>query len=141
VPDWERSAVGWLYDLCPPDYRAHEVLRRYPVLLARFAAGHVRSGVEAARDGIRTARAELRDVVPPEAVEAAIAAYEREGRRLVTTGRQVALVDAALRGSATSLGCEARGRLWRSVEVAGARRARRARATRLEPSTQTRRLR
>ena len=34
----------------------------------------------------------------PIRVEAAIAAYEREGRRLVTTGRQVALVDAALRG-------------------------------------------
>jgi hypothetical protein len=98
APDWERSAVAWLYDLCPPDYRAHEVLRRYPVLLARFAAEHVRAAVDAARNGIRTARAELRDVVPPEAVEAAIAAYEREGRRLVTTGRQIGLVDAALRG-------------------------------------------
>ena len=98
APDWERTAVVWLFDLVPPEYRAHAVLRRYPVLLARFAAGHVRSAVDAARDGIRTARAELRGVVPPEAVEAAIAAYEREGRRLVTTGRQVALVDAALRG-------------------------------------------
>jgi hypothetical protein len=98
APDWERSAVAWLFDLCPPDYRAHEVLRRYPVLLARFAAGHVAAAVEAARHGIRTARAELRDVVPPEAVEAALAAYEREGRRLVLTGREIALVDAALRG-------------------------------------------
>jgi hypothetical protein len=96
--DWERSAVAWLFDLCPPDYRAHEVLRRHPVLLARFAAGHVRAGVEAARDGLRTARAELAGVVPPEAVEAAIAAYDREGRRLVATVRQVVLVDAALRG-------------------------------------------
>ena len=70
APDWERSAVAWLYDLCPPDYRAHEVLRRHPVLLARFAAGHVAAGVAAAR----------------------------EGRRLLQAGRQVALVDAALRG-------------------------------------------
>jgi hypothetical protein len=31
-------------------------------------------------------------------VDAAIAAYEREGRRLIQVGRQVALVDAALRG-------------------------------------------
>lgn len=98
APDWERSAVAWLFDLCPPDYRTHEVLRRHPVVLARFAAGHVASAVEAARHGIRTVRAELRGVVPPEVVEAAVAAYEREGRRLVTTGRQVALVDAALRG-------------------------------------------
>ena len=98
APDWERGAVGWLFDLCPADYRAHEVLRRHPVVLARFAAGHVESAVEAARHGLRTARADLRGVVPPEVVDAAIAAYEREGRRLLVVGRQVALVDAALRG-------------------------------------------
>ena len=98
APEWERSAVAWLLDLCPPDYRAHDVLRRYPVVLARFAAGHVAAGVQAARDGLRTVRAELGDVVPPEVVDAAIGAYEREGRRLVRTRRQVALVDAALRG-------------------------------------------
>ena len=38
APEWERSAVAWLFDLCPPDYRAHEVLRRHPVVLAREAA-------------------------------------------------------------------------------------------------------
>ena len=98
APDWERSAVGWLFDLCPADYRAHEVLRRHPVVLARFAAGHVGSAVEAARHGIRTIRADLRGVVGPEVVDASIAAYEREGRRLLTVTRQIALVDAALRG-------------------------------------------
>ncbi len=98
APEWERSAVGWLFDLCPPDYRAHDVLRRHPVVLARFAAGHVASAVSAARDGLRTLRAELKGVVPPDAVEAAIGAYDREGRRLVLTGRQIALVEAALRG-------------------------------------------
>ena len=98
APDWERSAVGWLFDLCPADYRAHEVLRRHPVVLARFAAGHVGSAVEAARHGIRTVRAELAGVVLPEVVDAAIAAYEREGRRLLVVSRQIALVDAALRG-------------------------------------------
>ena len=98
APDWERSAIAWLLDLCPPDYRAHDVLRRHPVVLARFAAGHVAAAVDAARSGLRTVRADLRGVVPPEAIDAAIAAYEREGRRLVQAGRQVALVDAALRG-------------------------------------------
>ena len=98
APDWEPSAIGWLFDLCPAEYRAHDVLRKHPVVLARFAAGHVESGVEAARQGIRTARAELRGVVSGDVVEAALAAYEREGRRLITVGRQVALVDAALRG-------------------------------------------
>jgi hypothetical protein len=98
APEWERSAIGWLFDLCPPDYRAHEVLRRQPVILARFAAEHVQAGIAAARAGLATVRAELRDLVPPEAVEAAVAAYEREGARLVSTGRAVALVEAALRG-------------------------------------------
>ena len=98
APDWQRSAVAWLFDLCPPDYRAHEVLRRHPVVLARFAAQHVAANVQAARDGLRTVREELRDVVPPEVVEAAIAAYDREGRRLVAAGRQVELVAQALSG-------------------------------------------
>ncbi len=98
APAWERSAVAWLFDLCPPDYRAYDVLRAHPVVLARFAAGHVAAGVQAARDGLATLRADLRGVVPPEVVAAALAAYDREGRRLVGTGRQVALVDAALRG-------------------------------------------
>jgi hypothetical protein len=90
--------VAWLFDLCPPDYRAHEVLRRHPVVLARFAAGHVAAGVAAARQGLAGARADLADLVPPEAVAAAIAAYEREGARLAATERAVALVEEALRG-------------------------------------------
>ena len=45
-----------------------------------------------------TARAELRDVVPPEAVEATLLAYEREGIRLAAASRTVARVEAALRG-------------------------------------------
>lgn len=90
--------MAWLFDLCPPDYRAHDVLRRHPVVLARFAAAHVESAVQAARDGLRTIRAELGGQVPPDVIDAAIAAYDREGRRLVATGRQVAMVSGALRG-------------------------------------------
>jgi len=98
APDWERSATAWLFELCPPEYRTHDVLRTHPVVLARFALGHVNAAVEAARQGLRTLRADLREVVAPEVVEAAIGAYDREGRRLVRTGRQVAMVEAALRG-------------------------------------------
>jgi hypothetical protein len=95
---FERTAVAWLFDLCPPDYRAHEVLRAHPVVLARFALQHVTAAVEAARSGYRTARADLKALVPPEVVEAALGAYDREGRRLAQASRQVALVEAALRG-------------------------------------------
>lgn len=97
-PEWERSASTWLFDLCPPDYRAYEVLRRHPVVLARFAAHHVQAGMDAARRGLATARQELRDVATAETVTAAVAAYEREGARLLATSRAVALVEEALRG-------------------------------------------
>lgn len=98
APDWERTAVVWLYDHCPADYRAHEVLRRHPVVLARFAVGHLRSAVETAKSGLGTARADLRDVVPPEVIDAAIATYEREGGRLASVLRAAELVEQALRG-------------------------------------------
>jgi hypothetical protein len=98
APEWERSAVAWLFDLCPPDYRTHEVLRRHPQVLARFAARHVQAGVDAAREGLATVRDDLRDVVPTETVSAAVAAYEREGARLMAARRAVVLVEEALRG-------------------------------------------
>jgi hypothetical protein len=95
---FERTAVAWLFDLCPPDYRAHEVLRAHPVVLARFAREHVEAAVEAARGGFRTVRRDLRDVVPPDVIDAVLGAYDREGRKLAQAARQVALVEAALRG-------------------------------------------
>ena len=98
APDWERTAVAWLFDLVPHDYRAHEVLRRYPVLLARFAGDHVAAGLEAARAGWRTVRVDLADLLPAEAMEAAIAAYEREGTRLAAAARGIDAVAGALRG-------------------------------------------
>lgn len=98
APGWERSAAAWLLDLCPPDYRAYDVLRRHPVVLARVALQHVRAGAVAAREGLSTARAELRDLVDAETVDAAVEMYEREGARLMAAGRAAALVDEALRG-------------------------------------------
>jgi hypothetical protein len=98
TPDWTRSASAWLFDLCPPDYRAYEVLRRHPVVLARFAAHPVQAGIEAARTGLAPARQELADAVEVATVEEAVAAYEREGARLMVTARSLALVEQALRG-------------------------------------------
>ena len=98
TPEWERTATAWLFDLCPPDYRAHDVLRKHPVVLARFAARHVASAVEAARLGYSTTRDDLRDVADTTTIEAALAAWEREGARLVRQQRAVWLVEEALRG-------------------------------------------
>lgn len=98
APDWELSATSWLYDLVPADYRAYDVLRRYPMLLARMAGEHLTAELEAARTGWRTLRYDLRDTLPPEAIEAAMLAYEREGRRLADLTRAVAVVAQALHG-------------------------------------------
>jgi hypothetical protein len=97
APDWERKAVGWLLDLSPPDYRSYAVLRRWPVLLARFAAEHVAACQEGVRGGIATARSDLRDLAP-EVVDEAVAAYETEAARLARAARAIDLVGQALRG-------------------------------------------
>jgi len=98
TPDWEDSAATWLLDQVPPEYRRYDVLRRYPVLLARFAADHTTAALEAARTGWRSLRVDLADKIPAEALDAAMDAYEREGSRLGAVARSVEVVSAALRG-------------------------------------------
>jgi hypothetical protein len=96
--EFESTAVGWLLDVVPPDYRLHGVLRRYPVALATMARHHSKACVEGAREGYRTARTELAGVLPPHAVDTVLAAYRKEGARLAETARAVDLVERALRG-------------------------------------------
>ncbi len=92
--------MTWLLDVVPPDYRLHGVLIRHPVALAAMARHHVRACVEGARQGYRTARAELGADLPPSGVEAVLAVYRSEGRRLAQTASSVDLVARALRGEA-----------------------------------------
>ncbi len=96
--DFESTAVGWLLDVVPPDYRLHGVLRRYPVALAAMARYHSKACVDGARQGDRTARTELAGTLPPHAIDTVLAAYRKEGARLAATARAVALVERALRG-------------------------------------------
>jgi hypothetical protein len=96
--DFESTAIGWLLDVVPPDYRLHGVLRRYPVALAAMARYHAKACVEGAREGYRTARTELAGTLPPHAVDTVLAAYRKEGARLAATARAVGLVERALRG-------------------------------------------
>ena len=95
---FEQTAAAWLLDVVPPDYRLHGVLLRHPVALAMMATHHVTACVEGARRGYRTARSELGGDLPPAGVEAVLAAYRSEGRRLSQTARSVELVARALRG-------------------------------------------
>src|SRR5215831_16235459 len=95
---FERTAVAWLLDVVPPDYRLHGVLQRHPVALATLARRHLAACVEGARQGYRTARTELGDVLPVSGVDAVLAAYRSEGHRLVTAACAADLVERALRG-------------------------------------------
>ncbi len=96
--EFEQTAVAWLLDVVPPDYRLHGVLRRHPVALAVLARHHLAACIVGARDGYRTARAELGEHLPPGGVEAVLEAYRTEGSRLVETARAVDLVGRALLG-------------------------------------------
>jgi hypothetical protein len=98
APDWERTAVNWLLDICPPEYRSYPVLRRHEVVLARFAVLHVEANQAACRRGLSEARADLRDVASAAVVEAAVQTFQLEEAWLIGVRRAVGLVEEALRG-------------------------------------------
>jgi len=112
TPDWpasvhppgadsfEQTALVWLFDHVPADYRLHGVLRRHPVALSRLARQYVSATLEAAREGYRTARVDLRDHVPPHALDQVMNAYLAEGRRTAALLRSISAVDTALREAA-----------------------------------------
>ena len=89
--------MAWLFDLCPADFRNHDVLRRHPRVLGRFAAASVEGSVAAIEQAIRTARVDLSDL-PADVVEAALAALDRELQRQRAARRAVDLVERAMRG-------------------------------------------
>jgi hypothetical protein len=98
APGWERTAVNWLLDICPPEYRSYDVLRRHEVVLARFAVLHVEASQAAVRRGLSEARSALRDVAENQTVEAAVEVWQAEEARLLAERRAVGLVEEALRG-------------------------------------------
>lgn len=96
VPRTERR-LPWLLDFLP-DLRGHGAVRRHPVILAVIARHTVTGALEGARRGYRVARSELGEAVPPHAVDAALKAYQAEGRRLVAAAKGIEVVERALRG-------------------------------------------
>jgi predicted transcriptional regulator len=96
--DWELTASAFLLDCCPPEFRLYPVLRRHPVVLARFAVRSVEAQAKAVEAGLAEARTDLGRFVPLEVVEQAIDAWQRQGALLLRTRRAVDLVERALRG-------------------------------------------
>ena len=96
--EFEQTAVSWLLEVVPPDYRLHGVLMRHPVALAALARQHLHACVQGARDGYRTARANLAGQLPPQVIEAVLSVYRSEGTRLAAAAQGVDLIERALRG-------------------------------------------
>jgi hypothetical protein len=98
APGWERRASGWLFDQCPADLRAHDVLKRHPLVLAYVAVGQVDGALGGLQAALASMRADLRDAVPPDALSEAVDALQQEQAQLEATRRSVRLVAEALRG-------------------------------------------
>jgi len=98
APGWEGTAVAWLLDLCPPDYRGYPAVTRYPAVLAWLAGHHLEGQLQATRRALATARADLADAVPPAGLREALDAVEAELARVVAAQRGLALVGQALSG-------------------------------------------
>ncbi|MFT3860933.1 hypothetical protein [Micropruina sp.] len=98
APDWEVTATEFLLDCCPADYRRHGLLRRHPVVLARFAVTFVNAQVQAGRDGLGGVRLSLAELVAPEVVTEALDVWAQQQAQLVRVQREARLVEEALRG-------------------------------------------
>jgi hypothetical protein len=98
APEWERTAVAWLLDLCPSEYRAYRALTSRPLALSWLALRHVVAQGQANAAAKAAARAELRDRVDPAGLEPVLEALEHEHARLRAAYRAVRLVDDALQG-------------------------------------------
>ena len=98
APGWQRSAVSWLLDQCPSEYRAYPALRQQPVALAWLALRHVTAQGQANTAARAQARADLREHLDPAALDAFMVALDHEHARLIELHRAVLLVGDALRG-------------------------------------------
>lgn len=98
APDWQVTATEFLLDCCPADYRRYSLLRRHPVVLARFAGTFVEAQVQAGRDGLGGVRVSLAELVPPQVITEAVDVWEQQQASLMRLRREVALVEEALRG-------------------------------------------
>jgi hypothetical protein len=98
APDWESTASAYLFDCCPPDFRAYPVLHRYPTVLVRFAVVFVEAQREAAARGLAEVRTILKGRVDPHVVGQAVEAWAEQEARLARTRRAVGLIEDALLG-------------------------------------------
>lgn len=98
APDWELSAVEFLLDCCPAQYRTYPLLRRHPLVLARFAGWQLDGAVRAGEVDLRALRTQLAGRVPPQVVGQAAEVWQEATAHLQRRRREVGLVEDALGG-------------------------------------------
>lgn len=100
TPGFVERAVGWLLDVCPPEYRGHPVLLRNPPVLAWLARRHVEAQLVATTAALSHARGELSGgVVDGRTVEEVLEVLHSEGSRLRAVRRGCDLLAGALQGA------------------------------------------
>ena len=98
APDWDKTAVAYLFDCCPADFRGYRVLRHHPLVLAQFAEHFVEGQCRAVQEGLASVRTALKGEVRPDVVETAAEIWLEQGAALMRTRRAVGLIGQALRG-------------------------------------------
>lgn len=91
---WQRAAVAWLLDHCPPEYRGHALLQRQPVVLARLTAWHVQAQESATRHGLALSRTEFGGL-GAQVVDDTLLLLEHELVRLQVLAREVSAIEHA----------------------------------------------
>ncbi|GAB2679559.1 hypothetical protein [Thalassiella azotivora] len=99
APGWQHRAVAYLLDLCPADYRAHDVLRRQPLVLAYVATRHVRAALDGHARAVAGLRDSLTEMVPGTVVDEALEALDVERVRLLRQRLAADRLAAALAGA------------------------------------------
>jgi len=100
TPGFVDRAVGWLLDVCPPEYREHPALLRNPPVLAWLAGRHVGAQLEANTTALAQGRAELAARgVDGRTTEEVLEVLHSEGPRLRAAARGCELLAGALQGS------------------------------------------
>lgn len=75
------------------------MLRRHPVVLARFAARFIAGQCTTAQDGVAEIRTGLPRSVPAQVVTEAVEAWLEQAAHLLRVRRSIGLVEEALRGT------------------------------------------
>ena len=99
APGWTEAARDVLLDVAPPEYRSYQVLRRHPVVLARFTMAHVEGQLAAPRAELGGGRAAPAGDMGGGVVARAVDVLQREEARIVRVRRAVGLLEEALRGA------------------------------------------